>query len=103
MIEYHGFSGKLTFSMYIKIFSGGSDVKEAVFILSKEGCSKCEEAKKFFMEQNRAVINIPIETLSKEAKKSIVSIRQAFGVKEIDLPVIIDAKIYSGFKKEDWE
>jgi len=82
---------------------GGIVVKEAVFILSKEGCGKCEEAKEFFRKQQRAVINVPIESLSKEAKKSIVDIRKAFGVKEIDLPVIMDAKIYSGFKKEDWE
>ncbi|HOO32573.1 MAG TPA: hypothetical protein PK466_01555 [Thermotogota bacterium] len=78
-------------------------MKKAVFILSKENCSKCEQAKKELAEQGHNVIEIPIETLSKEAKQSIVAIRKAFGVERIDLPLILDSKIYSGYKKSDWE
>ncbi len=78
-------------------------MKKAIFILSKENCSKCEQAKKDLTEKGHNIIEIPIESLSKEAKQSIVAIRKAFGVDRIDLPVILDSKIYSGYKKSDWE
>ena len=78
-------------------------MKKAIFVLSKENCSKCEQAKKELAEKGNNIIEIPIETLSKEAKKSIVAIRKAFGVEKIDLPIIIDSKIYSGYDKSDWE
>jgi len=78
------------------------NLKKAIFILSKENCSKCAQAKKELSEKGLNIIEIPIETLSKEAKKSIVAIRKAFGVDQIDLPVILDSKIYSGYDPKDW-
>jgi len=78
-------------------------VKKAVFIISKENCSKCEQAKKALTAKGLNIIEIPLETLSKEAKQSIVSIRKAFGVDRIDLPLIIDSKIYSGYDPKEWE
>lgn len=78
-------------------------MKKAIFILSKENCSKCEQAKRELAEKGHNIIEIPIETLSKEAKQSIVAIRKAFGVESIDLPIILDSKIYSGYTKSEWE
>ncbi len=79
------------------------NVKKAVFILSKENCSKCEQAKKDLSAKGLNIIEIPMETLSKEAKQSIVNIRKAFGIDRIDLPLILDSKIYSGYNPKEWE
>lgn len=78
-------------------------MKKAIFILSKENCSKCAQAKKDLSEKGLNIIEIPIETLSKEAKRSIVDIRKAFGVEHIDLPIILDSKIYSGYDPREWD
>ena len=58
-------------------------MKKAVFILSKENCSKCAQAKEELSAKGLNIIEI--------------------GVDHIDLPIILDSKIYSGYDPKEWD